>query len=52
MPDINATLHTNFAKLGFYSDQLSLSQATVSRQMIDRFAQDGCGGVLFEIADR
>ncbi|MFY9127579.1 MAG: hypothetical protein WAO82_02745 [Limnohabitans sp.] len=49
MPDINATLHTNFAKLGFYSDQLSLSQATVSRQMIDRFAQDGYGGVLFEI---
>lgn len=49
MPDINATLQTNFAKLGFYSDQLSLSQATVSRQMIDRFAQDGYGGVLFEI---
>ena len=49
MPDINATLNTNFAKLGFYSDQQSLRYATVSREMIDRLAADGYGGVLFEI---
>jgi hypothetical protein len=49
MQDINSTLNTNFAKLGFYSDQQSLSYATISREMIDRFAADGYGGVLFEI---
>ena len=49
MPDINATLNTNFAKLGFYSDQQSLRYATISREMIDRLAADGYGGVLFEI---
>ena len=49
MTAINATLNTNFALLGFYNDQTSLRQAKISREMIDRFAADGFGGVLFEI---
>ena len=49
MPDINATLNTNFGKIGFYSDQTSLSHSAAAREIIDKFAADGYGGVLFEI---
>jgi hypothetical protein len=49
MQDINSTLNTNFAKIGFYSDLQSLSHSAIAREMIDKFAADGYGGVLFEI---
>jgi len=49
MQDITATLNTNFAKIGFYSDLQSRSFSTIAREMIDKFAADGYGGVLFEI---
>ena len=49
MQDINATLNTNFAKMGFYNDQTSLMHSAISRELIDKFAADGYGGVLFEI---
>jgi hypothetical protein len=49
MQDINSTLNTNFAKIGFYSDLQSRSHSAIAREMIDKFAADGYGGVLFEI---
>jgi hypothetical protein len=49
MQDINATLNTNFAKIGFYSDLQSRSFSNIARELIDKFAADGYGGVLFEI---
>ena len=49
MQDITATLNTNFAKIGFYSDLQSRSFSTIARELIDKFAADGYGGVLFEI---
>jgi hypothetical protein len=49
MQDINATLNTNFAKIGFYSDLQSRSFSAIARELIDKFAADGYGGVIFEI---
>ena len=49
MQDINSTLNTNFAKIGFYSDLQSRSHSAIAREMIDKFAVDGYGGVLFDI---
>jgi hypothetical protein len=49
MQDINSTLNTNFAKIGFYSDLQSRSYSAVARELIDKFAADGYGGVIFEI---
>ena len=49
MQEITATLNTNFAKIGFYSDLQSRSFSTIARELIDKFAADGYGGVLFEI---
>jgi hypothetical protein len=49
MSDIKATLNTNFAKIGFYNDETSLRHSVISRELIDKFAADGYGGVLFEI---
>jgi len=49
MQDFNSTLNTNFAKIGFYSDLQSRSHSAIAREMIDKFAADGYGGVLFEI---
>ena len=49
MQDITSILNTNFAKIGFYSDLQSRAFSTIAREMIDKFAADGYGGVLFEI---
>ena len=47
---IKNAIHYNYAKIGYYSDQLTSGQDdVVMHGMIDRFKQHGYTGVMFEI---